>query len=188
MAGRSIHGGDKGQTQLASGQRVGKDDPRIECVGAIDELSSFLGLARAALGAQHPGDEKAAGMASSLRRIQRELYGLGAELARRDDDGDAGSKFPITAEHVVMLELEVAEIDARLPVLHAFILPGGGMVASYLHVARAVCRRAERKVVRLAASEAPGPHVLSYLNRLSLVLFSMARQAAHVLGQGDELA
>ena len=187
MAERNLHRGDGGQTQLASGQRVGKDDPRIECVGAVDELSSFLGLARAGLEA-HPEVGKMEGMVSSLRRIQRELYGLGAELARRDVAGDGGAAVGIAAENVARLDREVAEIDARLPTLRAFILPGGGTVACCLHVARAVCRRAERQAVRLAAGEALGPHVLPYLNRLSLVLFSMARQAAHGFGTGDDLA
>jgi cob(I)alamin adenosyltransferase len=119
-----------------------------------------------------------------LRRIQRELYVLGAELARRD----GGAKPGITAEHVATLDREIADTDAGLPKLRAFILPGGGQVASNLHVARAVCRRAERQAVRLTATESLGPQVIPYLNRLSLLLFSLARQAAHLLGVGDDLA
>jgi cob(I)alamin adenosyltransferase len=175
----SIHRGDGGETQLASGQRVRKDDLRIECVGSVDELSSFLGLARAGLEAQSAGT---AGMVTCLQRIQRELYWLGAELARRDGESK------ITADHVAVLDRELAEIDAGLPKLRAFILPGGGQVASQLHVARAVCRRVERQAVRLAAVESLGAQVVPYLNRLSLVLFSLARQAAHLLGAGDDLA
>jgi cob(I)alamin adenosyltransferase len=178
---RNIHRGDGGETQLASGQRVRKDDLRIECVGSVDELSSFLGLARAGLEAQGAGT---AGMVEGLRRIQRELYLLGAELARRDGE----RKSEITAEHVASLDREIADIDAGLPKLRAFILPGGGQVASNLHVARAVCRRAERQAVRLAAAESLGAQVVPYLNRLSLLLFSLARQAAHLLGAGDDLA
>jgi cob(I)alamin adenosyltransferase len=179
----NIHRGDGGETQLGSGQRVRKDDLRIECVGSVDELSSFLGLARAGL----EGQAQATGtadMVASLRRIQRELYLLGADAARRDSEAEFG----ITAEHVATLDREVAESDARLPKLGAFILPGGGEVASRLHVARAVCRRAERQAVRLAATENLGPQVVPYLNRLSLLLFSMARRAAHVPGAGDDLA
>jgi cob(I)alamin adenosyltransferase len=183
VAERNIHRGDSGETQLGSGQRVRKDDLRIECVGSVDELSSFLGLARAGLEAQ----AQAAGtvdMVACLRRIQRELYLLGAELARRGAEAESG----ITAEHAAMLEHVVAEIDAGLPKLDAFILPGGGQVASHLHVARAVCRRAERQAVRLAAAEDLGAQVVPYLNRLSLLLFSLARQAAHLVGAGDDPA
>ena len=179
MSERNIHRGDGGETQLGSGQRVRKDDLRIECVGSVDELSSFLGLARAGVEAQSAGT---ANMATCLRRIQRELYVLGAELARRD--GESG----ITPEHVATLDRELAEIDAGLPKLRAFILPGGGQVASQLHVARAVCRRTERQSVRLAAVEPLGAQVVPYLNRLSLLLFSLARHASHLLGPGDDLA
>jgi cob(I)alamin adenosyltransferase len=183
VAERSSHRGDGGETQLAGGQRVRKDDLRIECMGSVDELSSFLGLARASLGAHSEVAEMAA-VATSLRRIQSELGLLEAELARRD----AGVESGITAEHVAALDREIADIDTRLPKFHRFILPGGGQVASHLHVARTVCRRAERQVVRLAALEQVGAQILPYLNRLSLVLFSMARQAAHLLGTGDESA
>ena len=179
MSERNIHRGDGGEPQLGSGQRVRKDDLRIECVGSVDELSSFLGLARAGLEAESTGT---AGMVACLRRIQRELYVLGAELARRDGESK------ITAEHVAGLDREIAEIDAGLPKLRAFILPGGGQVASQLHVARAVCRRTERQAVRLAAAETLGAQVVPYLNRLSLLLFSLARQASHLLGAGDDLA
>jgi len=177
----NIHRGDGGETQLASGQRVRKDDLRIECMGSVDELSSFLGLARAGLEARVEV-AGTGGMVASLRRIQRELYRLGAELARRDGESE------ITAEHVATLDREIADIDAGLPKLRAFILPGGGQVASQLHLARAVCRRAERQTVRLAAAETLGQQVVPYLNRLSLLLFSLARQAAHLLGSGDDLA
>ena len=176
-----VHRGDGGETRLASGQPVRKDDLRIECVGSIDELSSFLGLAVAAL-TQQTGQDST--MLACLRRIQRELYLLGAELARRD--GPSGGE-SIGAENVATVDKEVEAIDAKLPNLRAFILPGGGRAASCLHVARAVCRRAERQVVRLKAAETVGPHAIPYLNRLSLLLFSLARQAAAMSGTGDEL-
>jgi cob(I)alamin adenosyltransferase len=183
VAERNIHRGDGGETQLASGQRVRKDDLRIECVGSVDELSSFLGLARAGLEA-HAGVAGVAPLVASLQRIQRELYLLGAELARRDSEAASG----VTVDHVATLDREIADVDARLPKLRAFILPGGGQVASHLHVARAVCRRVERAVVRLAAEENVGAQIVPYLNRLSLFLFSAARLAAQLLGGGDELA
>ena len=177
----SKHRGDGGETALGSGQRVRKDDARVECVGSIDELSSFLGLASAALPTE---SAEAEAMAANLRRIQRELHLLGAELARRG--GGAGSGKGVGGEHVATLDREVEEMDVRLPRLHGFILPGGGVAAAHLHVARAVCRRAERQVVHLAASEPVGLHVIPYLNRLSLVLFALARLAAHQAGGGDQ--
>ncbi len=172
------HGGDGGETGLASGQRVRKDDPRVECIGSVDELSSFLGLAVAEL----EDGARAGGLVASLRRVQRELHRLGAELSRRQPG-------PVTLgpEHLATLDREVEELDLGLPKLRGFVLPGGGRAAACLHVARAVCRRAERQVVRLTATEPVALHVVPYLNRLSLVLFVMARQAAHLTGAGDEL-
>jgi cob(I)alamin adenosyltransferase len=179
VAGTRSHHGDGGETGLGSGQRVRKDEPRIECLGSIDELSSFLGLATAALG---PSGIEAETLLLSLRRIQRELHLLGADLAHRDAAGSA-----IGARHVETLDREVEDFEDGLPRLRGFILPGGGQAASCLHVARAVCRRAERQVVRLAAGERVGPHAVPYLNRLSLVLFAMARQAARLASGSDEL-
>jgi cob(I)alamin adenosyltransferase len=181
-----IHRGDGGETQLASGQGVRKDDWRIECVGSVDELSSFLGLARAVLVAE--ARPQAQALIVGLARIQRELYLLGAELAKRDDAGRALASTRIVAEHVRTLDGEIEQLDAGLPKLRGFILPGGGLAGSHLHVARAICRRAEREAVRLASAEAVGDQVLPYLNRLSLALFSMARQAAVLAGVQDELA
>jgi cob(I)alamin adenosyltransferase len=175
----SKHRGDGGETALGSGQRVRKDDPRIECVGGVDELSSFLGLAVAVLGGR---GAEADTIAASLRRVQRELHRLGAELARPE----AGSDMGIGVEHVALLDREIEDIDGGLPRLRTFILPGGGQAAACLHVARAICRRVERQVVRLAAAEPIGPQVIPYLNRLSLALFSLARKAAHLSGLGDE--
>jgi cob(I)alamin adenosyltransferase len=182
---RPFHRGDGGETGLGSGQRVRKDDPRIECVGSLDELSSFLGLARAVLVAEAQVRPEVDTLAARLARIQRELHLLGAELGRRDQVASAARILP---DHVQALDREIAEVDAQLPKLRAFILPGGGQAAAHLHVARAVCRRAERQAVRLASVEGLGAQVVPYLNRLSLALFSMARQAAHLAGAQDELA
>lgn len=182
MPKRNLHRGDSGETRLLSGHRVRKDDPRIECVGSIDELSSFLGLARAGL-EERVATAGVPEMVARLRRIQHDLYMLGAQVARRDRDG-----IGLGSAEVSALDRDIEEIDAHLPSLRAFILPGGGAVASHLHVARAVCRRAERQAVRVASAEALEPPVVAYLNRLSLALFSMARQAAHLVGAGDDLA
>jgi cob(I)alamin adenosyltransferase len=181
----SIHRGDGGETRLGSGQPVRKDDARVECVGGIDELSSFLGLARAVLMAEAPGRPDTQAMIAWLGRIQRELYLLGAEMGRR---GDADTAMRIMAEHVQTLDREIAEVDAGIPKLRGFILPGGGVAAAHLHVARSICRRVERQAVHLASVEALGAQVVPYLNRLSLALFSMARLAAHLAGPGDEPA
>ncbi len=173
------HGGDGGETGLGGGPRVRKDDPRIECVGSVDELSSFLGLALAELAS----DPEASGLVASLRRIQRELHRLGAELACRAP----GAEVALGPEPLAALERDLAALDTRLPRLRGFILPGGGRAAACLHAARAICRRAERRVVHLTATEPVGPHVIPYVNRLSLLLFAMARQAAYLAGAGDEL-
>ena len=180
-----IHRGDGGETQLLGGQRVRKDDPRIDCVGSVDELSSFLGLARAVLTAQEsaPRRPQAEMLVVWLSRIQHELYGLGADLARRNDGPGR-----IQGEHVTALDREIDDVDAGLPKLRTFILPGGSVAAAHLHVARAICRRVERQAVALALVEAVGAEVVPYLNRLSLALFSMARQAAALSGESDERA
>lgn len=175
--GARSHRGDGGETGLVGGARVAKDDPRIACVGSIDELSSFLGLAAAELTQEGP----TAHLLGALRRIQRELYVLGAELGR--SPGVAGPS--LGPGHVAALDAEVEALEGALPRLTAFILPGGGRAAASLHVARAVCRRAEREAVHLAKSEPTAGAVVPYLNRLSLVLFAMARSAAHLSGSGD---
>jgi cob(I)alamin adenosyltransferase len=187
--GMTTHRGDGGETRLGSGEWVRKDDPRIGCVGTLDELSSLLGLARAVLLTTEvePRRPEAQALVVWLVRTQREIYLLGAELARRDGSGGVG-RSRITAQHVQTLDREIEETDANLPKLRFFILPGGGIVAGHLHVARAICRRAERQAVRLSSGETLGAQVVPYLNRLSLALFSMARLAAVLSGASDEPA
>jgi cob(I)alamin adenosyltransferase len=179
VGGPRQHRGDGGETGLVGGARVPKDDARIECVGSVDELSSFLGLAAASL----EGRPEGAALAASLLRVQRELYVLGAQLGRRDDA--AGPS--LGPAHVETLDREVEAYEASLPKLTAFIVPGGGQAAAALHVARAVCRRAERQAVHLGRREPLGPVVIAYLNRLSLALFHLARAAAHAVGSGDQM-
>jgi cob(I)alamin adenosyltransferase len=152
----------------------------------VDELSSYIGLARAAL-LDKDKPKGSASLVSTLKRIQRELYWLGTQLATVEGGKPPREGRPITAEDVAQLDREIAENDAELPSLRSFILPGGGVVASHLHVARAICRRGEREVVRLFAEEVPAPHVIPYLNRLSLALFSMARVACQLFGEEEEL-
>jgi cob(I)alamin adenosyltransferase len=160
--------GDKGDTSLFGGQRVSKDALRIEAYGTVDELNSVLGIVRA--DNAHPEIDRL------LARVQDALFVLGADLAtpRSADKKDLRR---IAAEDAEMLEGEIDGLDARLQPLRNFILPGGSPVAARLHFARTVCRRAERNVVRLSRAEDIGDDVTVYLNRLSDLLFVLARFA-----------
>ena len=154
-------GGDRGETSLGDGSRVPKTDPRVEAVGQVDELNSLLGWALAAEGAPE-----------LLVRIQNELFDLGADLATPD----AGSRprLRVSQEQVERLESECDTANAGLEPLKSFVLPGGSELAARLYVARAVSRRAERAVLRV---EGVSPLVGVYLNRLSDLLFILARAA-----------
>lgn len=181
----TTRGGDKGETSLASGQRVPKDSARIECAGAVDELNAVLGLARTANretpGA--PGAERDR-LDALLTRIQNELFVLGADLSTLV--ADRHPKQAVLAErHVAALEREVAAANEGLPELTSFVLPGGGWVPAFLHQARTVCRRAERRVAALGRSEAVSPLALVYLNRLSDLLFVLGRRAARARGEAE---
>jgi cob(I)alamin adenosyltransferase len=159
--------GDEGMTGLLGSRRVSKDDVRIEAYGTIDELNAVLGLARAQ-GLDSAADLRAA-------RLLSEWFVVGSALA---DPSPAGPFHDaITTEHVAYLETAIDELEAELTPLTQFILPGGNLPAAHLHVARTVCRRAERLTVRLSCQ--PGEHVppslIIYLNRLSDLLFVMAR-------------
>ena len=177
--------GDGGQTRLVGGQKVAKNAARIDAYGTVDELMSCLGLARTAL--RDPGaPEGAAALEAILRRIQNELFNLGSELATLP--ADLHPKQPrVEPRHVTALEHEIDAWNETLPELRSFILPGGGWVASYLHLARTVCRRAERLVVGLPAAEGVGAQVVPYLNRLSDALFVMSRHASRLYGEDEPL-
>jgi cob(I)alamin adenosyltransferase len=177
--------GDGGETRLVGGQKVAKHSPRIEAYGTVDELSSCLGLARAAL-ATAPVPAGAADLSEVIRRIQNELFNLGSDLATLPEDRHPKQPI-IEARHVVALEREIDAWNESLPELRSFVLPGGGWVASTLHLARTVCRRAERLVVSLRASEVVGVDVLPYLNRLSDALFVMSRHASRLYGEPEPL-
>jgi len=174
--------GDHGQTQLTGGRRVAKHVQRLECLGAVDELSASIGLARALL-REPAAPVGAARLTVRLGRIQSELSGLCAELA-----APATARQHIAARHVTALERNIDAWTRRLPPLRAFILPGGGPAAACLHLARTVCRRAERQVVRLAAQEPVGGSIVPYLNRLSDALFVAARYATLLGGREDVMA
>jgi cob(I)alamin adenosyltransferase len=159
--------GDDGTTGLGGGQRVPKDSVRIETYGTVDELSSEIGAA-VALGLSSR-------LAETLARIQNELFNVGSDLCILEEDKTRMPVPVVEARHVEALERLMDELSSELPALDNFILPGGSPGAAQLHVARTVCRRAERLAVALAREEAVGPFVVKYLNRLSDALFVMAR-------------
>ena len=160
--------GDDGTTGLAGGKRVSKDSPRIWAVGTIDELNSAIGLA-CAIRTDPVLD-------AHLRQIQNDLFNLGAELATPPDAFKKGMPC-VDQQRVAGLEKLVKDLARELGPLKEFILPGGGPVAAQLHVARTICRRAERFCVRLGKEEKIGDQVIPYLNRLSDALFMLARWA-----------
>lgn len=170
-------GGDRGETGLVGGARVGKDDPRVATYGEIDELSSVLGVARA-LGM--PADLEA-----KLERIQAELFTLGSQLATPDAGRPGAQK--VQAEWVAALEAEIDSVAAEVPPLRNFLLPGGAPGAAQLYLARAVCRRAERALVAFGRRAALDPLVEVYVNRLSDWLFMMARAVNHRSGIAEPL-
>jgi cob(I)alamin adenosyltransferase len=177
--------GDGGQTRLASGEKVDKNSGRIETYGTVDELSSCLALARTALRA--PGaPEGAVDLDLVLRRIQNELFNLGSDLATTP--AHRHPQQPVIEErHVQALERQIDQWNESLPELRSFILPGGGWVASYLHLARTVCRRAERLLVTLVRTDEISAQALPYLNRLSDALFVMSRHASRLYDEPEPL-
>lgn len=163
-------GGDRGETQLFGGRKVRKNDARLESCGAVDELNAALGVARAA---QLDSD-----LDAELAEIQSALFDLGGELATPDvEEREArGQSLPrVRDESVAELEHWIDRLDEELVPLRNFVLPGGSLAAAQLHHARTICRRAERRVVALAGDEAIAPVLIRYLNRLSDLLFTMAR-------------
>jgi cob(I)alamin adenosyltransferase len=163
--------GDKGTTALGGGQRVPKDTLRVQVYGVVDELNSQIGVALASGLCER--------LAQVLPEIQNELFDLGSDLCFLEEDK---AKYPlpqIEARHVERLEALIDEMMAVVGPLQNFVLPGGAPGSAHLHVARTVCRRAEREATTLARQEPVGAHVLSYLNRLSDALFVMARYENH---------
>ncbi len=159
--------GDDGTTGLGSGQRVAKDSPRIEAYGTVDELNSQIGVALS-VGLNET-------LVHELAKIQNELFHLGSDLCILEDDKARMPAPQIGASHVEALERLMDRLSGELPPLENFILPGGSRGAAALHVARTICRRAERLVVALSRQEKVGAHTVRYLNRLSDALFVMAR-------------
>ena len=168
--------GDDGSTGILGPGRIPKSDPRIEAYGSVDELNAQLGVARAA-DASH-------WIALDLEPIQRQLFQLGAELATTDERMLA-SLARLADADVAALEATIDRMEAELPPLTSFVLPAGTPLAAQLHVARTVCRRAERRVVALAGHAAVEPRLARYLNRLGDLLFVMARWCNRRAGGAD---
>lgn len=168
--------GDGGDTSLFGGGRVGKDDERVEAYGQVDELNSVLGLARTeGLGRLEP-------LTASL---QDQLFTVGAILATPKGTKAASHLPTLDPKWIEAMEHAIDEFDRELPALTSFILPGGSKAAATLHLARCVCRRAERRVVPLSRKGDVSVEVVVYLNRLSDLLFTMARMANHLAGVAD---
>ncbi len=163
--------GDAGETGLFGGPRVRKSDPRVEASGELDELNAALGAVRAIV--EDPEIE------AQLAKVQEELFCVGAELATPHGAKARAAIPPVDPAWTARLEAAIDVWDGELPALSKFVLPGGTRSAAALHVARTVCRRAERHVVSLAAGAEVDPVVLAYLNRLSDFLFVAARVANH---------
>ena len=178
--------GDSGETSLVGGTRVAKDELRLEVLGTLDELNALLGMARSLLAGGGP--EQGSRHAALVDRLQGEVFAVGAELATPSEEerGRFGIA-ALTEEQILGLEREIDTVEATLPPLQNFILPGGTTAAGALHLARAVCRRVERRAVALGRQDgaAQNPAVLRYLNRLSDLLFVLARAANQAQGVTD---
>jgi cob(I)alamin adenosyltransferase len=169
--------GDAGETALFGGARVSKASLRVDAYGVVDELNSVLGLVRT-----EPFDQE---LDELLGQVQSQLFNLGAELASAPDSKVALGVALVSEREVQALERAIDRADQELPPLKTFVLPGGSRAAAHLHLARTVCRRAERKLVLLAQSETLRPEVVRYVNRLSDALFVFARLANQRLGVAD---
>ncbi|MBK8978372.1 MAG: cob(I)yrinic acid a,c-diamide adenosyltransferase [Planctomycetes bacterium] len=179
--------GDRGTTRLVGGQELAKNAPRIEAYGTIDELNSVLGLARTFCARSGGPDVVVVRIVDMLRHVQNDLFSVGSDLATLPEDRWEGMP-RIAGADVGRLEGWCDELNADLGPLKEFILPGGGAVGAFLHQARTVCRRAERRIVSLVHLE-PDVHedTIRYVNRLSDLLFVLARWAARHLGEEEYL-
>ena len=178
--------GDKGKTRLAGGQQVWKDSVRVEAYGDVDELNSSIGVVRAfnaeSVGTHSPADR----LEEELRWMQNKLFDVGGLLATAP--GQTFKNMPtVTARDVTRLEKLIDQCQKDLPPLKEFVLPGGGMISSLLHQARTICRRAERRCVRLGREEPLDPALVRFLNRLSDALFVLARWMLRQEGRAEIL-
>jgi cob(I)alamin adenosyltransferase len=173
-------GGDKGETGLLSSRRVPKDSPRVEAYGSVDELNSAIGVAVSI--SEHEDFSR------KLRKIQELLFVAGADLAADSDSTSKVANFRrIGAQDTSKVESEIRQVFSELPRLKSFILPGGSRLSAQLHVSRAICRRAERRILTASKTENINPELLPFFNRLSTYLFNLARAANQKEGVPDEV-
>lgn len=170
--------GDDGTTGLVGGTRVKKFDARLEAYGTIDELNAAVGVIRSC---DIPDT-----ISSVLIEIQNRLFNIGSRLASDKKGDKITEKLSITEAHIAFLEKAIDEIEKDLPKLRQFILPGGDLASAYCHVARTVCRRAERRILAFADSGTIQPEIVKYINRLSDFLFVLARKMAAISGVHEE--
>ncbi len=178
--------GDTGETHLVGGQRIPKNDLRIDCYGTVDELNAFVGIARTSAEELSGSVKQLAPFAGSLRRVQHELFNLGSILATLPED--VHPKQPrITKAEIEQLEREIDRTNEELEPLRSFVLPGGTRLDAELHVCRTVCRRAERLLVALAKEQSVPAEAIQYLNRLSDAFFVWSRWVNRALGAPETL-
>ncbi len=178
--------GDDGDTGLVGGRRVPKDSPRIEAYGDVDELNAALGLARLFNEERLAASDDHRWLDTVFRKLQNELFDLGSELAT-PPEGEYDGMHRVGPAEVEGLEKLIDHCQEDLEPLKSFILPGGGRVSGFLHQARTICRRAERKVVALGRCEPVNEHLLHYVNRLSDLLFVLGRWVAKRTGEREYL-
>ncbi|MCX5640219.1 MAG: cob(I)yrinic acid a,c-diamide adenosyltransferase [Planctomycetota bacterium] len=174
--------GDDGTTGLFSGARVSKDHPRIEAYGTIDELNAVLGLVLSACDLAHPFEKRLHAIVGS---IQSRLFDIGADLATPEGAKQQSKIHRIDDTDVLESEKWIDEVDSANPALATFVMPAGTELAARLHLARTVCRRAERTIISLGSIEPVGEPLMRYVNRLSDLFFAMARRANHERGHPD---
>lgn len=162
--------GDKGQTGLIGGTRIDKHNPRLEAYGTVDELNSFIGLIRS-----FEINEREREI---LEIIQSKLFTVGAHLAVDDEHSDMKNSFMCTSYDIKLLEDEIDVINSKLPEMNCFVLPGGSSLVSYTHIARTVCRRAERRITSLMGITFVDDSIVKYINRLSDYLYILSRKFA----------
>lgn len=179
--------GDLGTTRLVGGQEIAKDELRIEAYGTVDELNAVVGMVRVAVGrSEGLRDQDQQGFDAWLFNTQQRLFDLGSDLATRIEDRFEGQPVMVDS-HVKALETQIDAWNKDLEPLESFVLPGGGAIGAQLHLARTICRRAERRTVSLATMEEVGDFVIPYLNRLSDALFVASRWIAQRAGEDEAL-